>query len=109
MSYGYGYNNTMKKQVRFGTNEEIDYEPTYDGGYAHTAVKANKLHQGENRRRTLEYFLRPDNFSIGLVVENPSGKCASSYNNEINVNDEIETRTKYENKSSQEPEKNEKE
>ena len=80
----------MKKQVSFGTNEEIDYEPTYEGGYAYTAVRANKLHQGKNRRRTLELILRPDNLSISLVLENPSGECPSFYHNKMDVDDDFE-------------------
>ena len=63
----------MKKQVSFGDDEQIPYDPPVYGGYAHAAVKVAKRNQGKNKRRTFELILRPDNFSIDLVVDSPSG------------------------------------
>ena len=57
----------LKKGVRFGKNEEIPYESTFEGGYAYTAVKATKLNENKNRRRTLELILKPDKFSINFI------------------------------------------
>lgn len=76
----------MKKQVSFGDEEQISYDPPVYGGYAHAAVKVAKRNQGKNKRRTFELILRPDNFHIDLVVENPSGYCTSIY--ESNPNDD---------------------
>ena len=64
---------SMKKQVSFGENEQIPYDPPVHGGYAHAAVKVAKRNHGRNKRRTFELILRPDNFSVDLVIENPSG------------------------------------
>ena len=69
----------MKKQVSFGDEEQIPYDPPIYGGYAHAAVKVAKRNQGKNKRRTFELILRPDNFSIDLVVENPSGLFSHSF------------------------------
>ena len=69
----------MSRHVSFGTVDEIPYERTYDGGYAYNAVKVAKQNQDKNKRRTFELILKPDNFSIDLVVENPSGLYNSGH------------------------------
>ena len=78
---------SMKKQVSFGDEQQISYDAPVYGGYAHAAVKVAKRYQGKNKRRTFELILRPDNFHIDLVVENPAGYCTSIY--DFNPNDEV--------------------
>ena len=82
----------LKKGVRFGKNEEIPYEPTFEGGYAYTAVKATKLNENKNRRRTLELILKPDKFSVNFIPENPAGVSTSIYTNDINIDDDLKNR-----------------
>ena len=69
----------LKKGVRFGKDEEIPYEPTFEGGYAYTAVKATKLNENKNRRRTLELILKPDTFSVNFIPENPAELSTSLF------------------------------
>ena len=82
----------LKKGVRFGKNEEIPYEPMFEGGYAYTAVKATKLNENKNRRRTLELILKQDKFSVSFIPENPAGVSSSLYTNDINMDNDLKNR-----------------
>ena len=79
----------LKKGVRFGKNEEIPYEPTFEGGYAYTAVKATKHNENKNRRQTLELILKPDKFSVTFIPEHPAGVSSSLYTNDINMDNDL--------------------
>ena len=73
-------NNKPKKQVSFGSTKEIGYEPTYEGGFAYNAVMATRRIQARNQcRKKSGVILDPDNFSIDLVIENPSQAYNSFY------------------------------
>ena len=82
----------LKKGVRFGKDEEIPYEPTFEGGYAYTAVKATKLNENKNRRRTFELILKPDKFSVHFIPDNPAGVSTSLYTNDINMDADLKNR-----------------
>ena len=70
----------LKKQVSFGSTKEINYEPTYEGGFAYNAVMTTRMSQkNDQRRKSPGVILGPDHFSINLVVENQSKTNTSFY------------------------------